>query len=285
MESLKEKTAKGLFWGGMNNGIQQLVGLVFGIILARLLSDSDYGMMAMISVFSLIATELQSSGFKTALANLKDPQPEDYNSVFWFNIIAGTSIYIILFFSAPLIAGFYHTPALIPLCRYAFLGFVFSSFGCAQSARLFKNLMARQQAQAGMIAVLLSSTIGVIMAWQGFSYWALATQTNVYVLTCTLLYWHYSDWRPNFRIDFGPVRRMFRFSCKILASAVLVHVNNNVLNILLGRFFGTSSAGNYNQAYQWNFKCFSLIQGMVQQVAQPVLVEVMSDIFMAVSVA
>ena len=277
MESLKEKTAKGLFWGGMNNGIQQLVGLVFGIILARLLSDSDYGMMAMISVFSLIATELQSSGFKTALANLKDPQPEDYNSVFWFNIIVGTSIYIILFFSAPLIADFYHTPELIPLCRYAFLGFVFSSFGCAQSARLFKNIMAKQQAQTGMIAVLLSSTIGVIMAWQGFSYWALATQTNVYVLTCTLLYWHYSDWRPNFKIDFGPVRKMFRFSCKILASAILVHINNNVLNILLGRFFGTSSAGNYNQAYQWNFKCFSLIQGMIQQVAQPVLVEIRDD--------
>lgn len=277
MESLKEKTVKGLFWGGMNNGIQQFVGMVFGFILARLLSSSDYGMMAMISIFSLIAIELQSSGFKTALANLKDPRPEDFNSVFWFNIIVGTTIYITLFFSAPLIADFYRTPELIPLCRYAFLGFVFSSFGCAQSARLFKNLMAKQQAQTGMIAVLLSSIVGVIMAWQGFSYWALATQTNVYVLTCTLMYWYFSDWRPTLKIDFGPVRRMFRFSCKILASSILVHINNNVLNILLGRFFGTSTAGNYNQAYQWNFKGFSLIQGMIQQVAQPVLVAIGDD--------
>ncbi len=277
MDSLKEKTAKGLFWGGMNNGIQQLVGMLFGFILARLLSSSDYGMMAMISIFSLIATELQSSGFKTALANLKNPRPEDYNSVFWFNIIVGTSIYIILFFCAPLIAEFYNTPELVPLCRYAFLGFVFSSFGCAQSAHLFKNFMVKQQAQTGMTAVLLSSMVGVIMAWNGFSYWALATQTNVYVLTCTLMYWYFSDWRPVFKIDFGPVRKMFRFSCKILASSVLVHVNNNVLNILLGKFFGTSTAGNYNQAYQWNFKGFSLIQGMIQQVAQPVLVEVGDD--------
>ena len=277
MESLKEKTAKGLFWGGMNNGIQQLVGLVFGIILARLLSPSDYGMMAMISVFSLIATELQSSGFKTALANLKDPRPEDYNSVFWFNIIVGISIYVILFFSAPLIADYYHTPALIPLCRYAFLGFVFSSFGCAQSARLFKNIMAKQQAKTGMIAVLFSSTVGAVMAYNGFSYWALATQTNVYIATCTLLYWHYSDWRPNFKIDFTPVKHMFKFSCKILASAILGHINNNVLNILLGHYFTTKDAGNYNQAYQWNFKCFSLIQGMIQQVAQPVLVAIRDD--------
>ena len=115
METLKEKTAKGLFWGGMNNGVQQVVGVVFGILLARLLNEGDYGMMAMISVFSLVATALQNSGFVTALANLKSPRDEDYNSVFWFNIIVGCSLYIILFLFAPLIARFYHTPELTPL--------------------------------------------------------------------------------------------------------------------------------------------------------------------------
>ena len=103
MESLKEKTAKGLFWGGMNNGMQQLLGLVFGIILGRLLSPSDYGLIAMITIFSLIATALQNSGFSTALVNEKEPKDSDYNSVFWFNILMGGSIYIILFFSPPLL--------------------------------------------------------------------------------------------------------------------------------------------------------------------------------------
>ena len=158
-ETLKEKTARGLFWGGMNNGVQQLIGLAVGIVLGRLLSPHDYGMIAMITIFSVVATELQSSGFKTALTNLPHPRHEDYNSVFWFNIVVGAAIYAVLFFSAPLIAAYYHTPELVPLCRYAFLGFVFSSFGLAQSAYLFKNLL--------------------IMAWQGYAYWSIATQTNV----------------------------------------------------------------------------------------------------------
>ena len=92
----------------MNNMVQQLVGLVFGIILGRLLSPEDYGMMAMISIFSLIATTLQNSGFTTALSNIKNPLPRDYNAVFWFNIIVGISLYLLLFFSAPLIGDYYH---------------------------------------------------------------------------------------------------------------------------------------------------------------------------------
>ena len=276
-ESLKEKTAKGLFWGGMNNSVQQLLGLLFGIILGRILSPTDYGMIAMISVFSLIATELQTGGFKTALTNLDNPSPNDYNAVFWFNILMGCGLYVILFFCAPLIATYYHTPELIPLCRYAFLGFVFSSFGAAQSAYLFKNLRAKQQAKAGMTAVLLSSTIGVTMAWKGYSYWALATQTNIYVLTCTLLYWHYSPWRPSWHVDFTPIKRMFRFSSKILVSGILTCINNSVLNILLGRYYSAQATGYYNQAYQWNTKCYYMLQGMLTQVSQPVMVSIRDD--------
>lgn len=272
MESLKEKTAKGMFWGGIGNGGQQVLGLVFGIVLGRILSPDDYGMIAMITIFSLIANELQNSGFKAALANLKQPTDNDYNSVFWFNILMSATLYTILFFCAPLIAAFYHKPELVPLCRYAFVGFVLSSLGTAQAAWLFKNLRTRQQAKTGLIAVTTSCIVGTVMALSGFSYWSLATQNIVFIGINTLLLWHYSPWRPSLRVDFGPVRRMFRFSCKILASGILTHVNTNVLNILLGRYFSVSDTGFYNQAYQWNFKCYNLIQGMNQMVAQPVFV-------------
>ena len=141
-ETLKEKTAKGLFWGGLNSLIQQVIGVIFAIILGRLLDNADFGMMAMISVFSLIATTLQNSGFPTALANMKEPHDNDYNSVFWFNIIVGFSAYTVLFFCAPLIADYYNEPRLIPLCRYAFLSILIASFGTAQNAFLFKNLRA-----------------------------------------------------------------------------------------------------------------------------------------------
>ena len=270
---MKEKTAQGLLWGGLNSGIQQLVGLAFGIVLGRLLAPSDYGMMAMISIFSLVATALQDSGFRTALTNIEHPKHEDYNSVFWFNIIMASSLYVILFLAAPLIGEYYHTPRVVPLCRYAFLSIVIASFGTAQSAYLFKHLRAKQQAEAGALAVILSSMTGVGMAFAGMAYWSLATQGLVYVGINTLLQWHFSPWRPSIHgITFAPVRRMFRFSCKILATTIMTHVNNNVLNILLGHYFTPRDTGNYNQAYQWNTKCYSLVQSMVAQVAQPVLV-------------
>ena len=262
-----------MLWGGLNSGIQQLVGLAFGIVLGRLLSPSDYGMMAMISIFSLVATALQDSGFRTALTNIEHPKHEDYNSVFWFNIIMASSLYVILFLAAPLIGEYYHTPRVVPLCRYAFLSIVIASLGTAQSAYLFKHLRAKQQAEAGALAVILSSLTGVGMAFAGMAYWSLATQGLVYVGINTLLQWHFSPWRPSIHgITFAPVHRMFRFSCKILATTIMTHVNNNVLNILLGHYFTPRDTGNYNQAYQWNTKCYSLVQSMVAQVAQPVLV-------------
>lgn len=164
METLKQKTARGLFWGGMNTMVQQVIGLLFGIILGRLLAPSDYGMMAIISVFSLVAVVLQDSGFKVALANEKAPTHADYNAVFWFNILMGIALYAALFLSAPLIGRWYNTPQVVLLCRYAFLSIVVASMGTAQSAWLFKNLRAKQIAKASMAAITLSGCAGAAMA-------------------------------------------------------------------------------------------------------------------------
>ena len=275
MESLKDKTARGLFWGGMNNGVQQLLGLAFGIILGRLLDPSDYGMTAMLAVFSVIANELQSSGFKTGLINLREPRHEDYNAVFWFNIVAGALIYAVLFLAAPLIARFYGNPALIPLSRYVFLGFVFSSFGMAQSAYLTKQMQIKQIAKCGMTATLTSSLVSVAMAAMGFGYWALATQYLMYIAVNTLLLWCFSAWRPTLSpltSHLSPLKRLFPFSFRIMLSAIFTQLNANIMNLLLGRFYGEANTGHYNQAYQWSSKCFLLVGNMLKQVDQTVLV-------------
>ena len=288
-DSLKDKTAKGLFWGGMNNGVQQLLGLAFGIILGRLLDPSDYGMTAMLAVFSVIANELQSSGFKTGLINLKAPTHNDYNAVFWFNILAGAAIYVVLWFCAPLIADYYHQPKLIPLSRYVFLGFVFSSFGMAQSAYLTKQMQIKQIAQCGMTATLSSSIVSVVLAALGFGYWALATQYLMYIAVNTLLLWFFSPWRPSYflprqasraRVRFKdfrfsilePLKRLFPFSFRIMLSAIFTQLNNNIMNLLLGRYYGETNTGHYNQAYQWSSKCFLLVGNMLKQIDQTVLV-------------
>ena len=99
--SLKEKTAKGLFWGGISNFIQQMIGMVFGVAIARILSPDDYGLVAMLAIFAAVANTFMDSGFTTALVNRKTFEHEDYNAVFWFNVFIAVGIYVILFLAAP----------------------------------------------------------------------------------------------------------------------------------------------------------------------------------------
>ena len=180
-QSLKEKTAKGLFWGGFSNGIQQLLNLLFGIFLARLLTPSDYGMVGMLAIFSLIASSIQESGFTAALVNKKEVTHNDYNAVFWFNAAISLSLYLLLFLCAPLIADFYDTPELTPLARYSFIGFFIASLGISHSAYLLRNLMVKQRALSSVIGLTVSGITGVTLAYFGFSYWGIATQSIVYV--------------------------------------------------------------------------------------------------------
>src|SRR5574344_1964666 len=276
-ENLKDKTAKGLLWGGLSNGIQQLLNLFFGIFLARILSADDYGMVGMLTIFVLVANALQESGFTSALANKKDISHTDYNAVFWFSILMGTSMYVILFFCAPLIADFYHKPELIPLARFMFLGFLISSTGIAHNAVLFRNLMVKQKAMAQIIALVVSGSIGVWMAMEGMAYWGLAVKNVIYITTVTVCYWIFSPWRPTLHLNLQPLKGMIAFSSKILITNIFTQVNNNIFSVLLGKFYTTSIVGYYTQANKWNYMGHSLISGMVNGVAQPVLLSVSDD--------
>lgn len=276
-ESLKDKTAKGIFWGGMSNSLQQLLNLVFGIFLGRLLTPSDYGMVGMLTIFSLIAGSLQESGFTAALANKKEVTHKDYNAVFWFSILVSGFLYACLFFAAPLIAGFYHTPALVPLARYSFLGFFISSFGTAHFAKLFREMKVKQRTIATFTALCLSGIIGITLAFLGFSYWGIATQNLCYILITTSFFWYFSKWRPSFQLDFSPIREMFGFSFKLLATNIFNHINNNVFSVVLGKFYDEKAVGFYNQGNKWNTMGHNLITGMINSVAQPVLAQVKDD--------
>ena len=235
--TLKEKTARGLVWGAVNNGAQQLLNLLFGIVLARLLDDTDYGMVGMLTIFTAVAGTLQESGFTAALANRRQVKHEDYNAVFWFSALMGAGLYIVLFCCAPLIARFYGDDRLIPLARYVFLGFLIASTGTAHHAYLFRNLMVKQKAEAQIPALILSGMAGVAMAYAGMSYWGIATQTLVYITVTNVFYWRLSAWRPTWHWDFRPLKEMFGFSSKLLVTNLFTQVSNNLLSALLGRFF------------------------------------------------
>lgn len=261
----------------VNNGTAQLLGAVFGIMLLNRLVPEDYGKIAMLMVFTNIANALQTSGFRQALCNLRAPAHRDYNAVFWFNIGMSALIYLVLFFSAPLIARFYNSPDLLWLSRYLFLGFFISSFGIVQRTYLFIHLMNKQTAIIGIVALIISGTVGVIMAGMGFAAWGLATQQILFILVVVIMNWYYSPWHPSWEFDLRPAWKMFGFSSKLLIQDLFNNLNAHAFGVLLGKFYGDHSAGVYSNARKWDDMGINTIYGMVQDVAQPVLTRVRNE--------
>lgn len=276
-ETLKKKTAKGLFWGALNNGTMQLLNIVIGIFLARLLSLADYGLVGMLAVFTAIAGALQESGFTAALANMDHPTDNDYNSVFWFSAFMGWISYTVLFFSAPLIAGFFHHSELIDLSRFIFASLLFSSLGTTPAAYLFKNMMVRETALLRITCLFVSGVVGIILALRGYAYWSLAWQQVLYISLTSLWRFFIIPWRPSIHIDFTPVRKMFSFSYKILVTTIVNTISQNILTFIFGRLYSAKAVGNFSQAFKWDTMASTFVSGTVSQVAQPVLVEVNND--------
>lgn len=276
-KNLKETTAKGLLWGTLSNGAQQVLTLVFGIWLARMLSTADYGMVGQLTIFSLIASTIQESGFTAALVNRPTIDHRDYNAVFWFSLPASLLLYTLLFFAAPLIAEYYRDARLIPLSRYLFLSFIISSMSIAPSAMLLKQMKVREKTLSNLTAMIVSGVVGITLAYHHFEYWGIATQTLVYVSVNTALYWWFARWHPTFHWDFAPVRQMIGFSSRLLITNLVSHVNNNFFSLILGRVYNAQMVGNYTQANKWNFMGHSVVTGIVNGVAQPLFVETQGD--------
>ncbi len=277
MDTLKEKTAKGLVWGMFNNGTTQLLNFVIGIFLLRLLTPSDYGIVGVLSIFTAIAGNLQSSGFSQALTNMKRPEARDYNAVFWFNVLVSIAIYAVLFFCAPLIAAYFRQPVLVGVSRFVFLAFVISSFGIAHSAYMFKNLMVKEIAIIGCVALIVSGAVGVALAFSGKAYWSLAWQQVIYIAVVNLGRYYFTPWRPSLHVDFSPIKRMFGFSVKILITSIINTLSANILTFIFGRLFPMKTVGVFTQANKWNTMANSFISGTVAQVAQPVLAQISDD--------
>ena len=233
MDNLKDKTAKGFAWGALNSGATQLLNAIFGIFLARILGEDDYGIIGLLTIFGSVAAALQDSGFVTALTNKKDATHRDYNSVFWFNIGVGAMLYVILFLCAPLIADFYEEPLLVDVSRYYFIAIFVASFSIVPRAILFRQLKQKELAIMGLASLVISGTVGIVMAVNDMAYWGLATQLLTFNLCVVIFSWGLSHWRPTFDITFQPVREMFGFSSKMLLTNIFNQINNNIFTVVL----------------------------------------------------
>ncbi|MBO4557839.1 MAG: lipopolysaccharide biosynthesis protein [Bacteroidales bacterium] len=275
--NLKTKTAKGLFWGGMNNGLQQLIGVVVGLVLLSRLSPDDYGIVGMLAIFTAIATTMQEGGFKAALINRGEIRAEDHNSVFWFTIAVSACLYLILFFLAEPIARFYNQPELVKVARLLFLSFFFVSCSISSDAYLLRKMMIRQRAAMDISGALIAGIVAVVMAIKGFGYWALVAHSVVQSFVTSLLKVLFTPWKPNFKICFKPVWEMFPFGFRLVAASFVTQIQNNIFSVILGRAYSKTEVGVYTQGSKWANMANQVFSGMVTSVGQPVLAVARDD--------
>lgn len=274
---LKQKTAKGLFWGGFSNSLQQFLAMGFGIVAARLLSDSDYGLMAMLGIFNAFAAIIINGGFSIALTNKQNVTKEDYNAVFWFSFLTGCALSVILFFSAPLIAWWFNEPALTALSRVYFLCIPVGSLGVVPATILFKQLKIKQQAIIDITSLIISGIVGIIIIVNGGKYWGLAIQGLVCGSLYSLIRLIIVPWKPSLKIDFTPLKAFLSFSIKIFLTSIFQQINTYIFSLILGKYFGKNILGQFDRGQSWVVKGNALIAGMINYVTQPVLAQLNDD--------
>jgi O-antigen/teichoic acid export membrane protein len=273
----KEAAISGIGW----NVVSRLgrVGLQFiiGVILSRLLSPADFGLVAMITVFTGFATIFMDLGFGSALIQKQDTRPEHYDSVFWLNMAAGLLLMGLFAAVAPLLAWLYDQPLLTPLTLFISTNFLITAFSSVQITLLQKQLHFSRLAYAELAALIISGVIAIAMALTGFGVWSLAVQTVLLSLLTVIFVWMKSGWRPSWRFSREAVRELIAFSSNLLGFNSLNYWLRNGDNFLVGRFLGTAELGIYSRAYSLMLLPLSIVSRTVGQVMFPAFSSIQSD--------
>lgn len=276
-ESLKQATTKGLFWSSVERFSNQGVQFVFSIILARLLSPSDFGIIAMITIFFAVAQSFVDSGFSNALVRKTDRREEDLSTCFYFNIAVGLAAYIVLFLIAPFVATFYNQPILSPIIRITGLGVVLNSLCVVQQALFTIKIDFKSQAKVTLSATLISGIVGVIFAYRGYGVWALVWQGVASSIVRMGLLWLMSKWYPKTGFSKSSFDYLFGYGSKLLASGLLDTIYNNIYPIVIGKFYTPAQLGNYSRALSFAQLPSSNITSILQRVTFPVLSTIQDD--------
>lgn len=245
--------------------------------MARLLTPADYGLVGMLAIFIAVSQSLIDSGFSQALIRKQDRSEIDNSTVFYFNIVVGIILYIILYLCAPLIAKFYSEPKLVPITRLIGLNIIFNSLAVVQRALLTIRLDFKTQAKASLIGAIVSGIIGIIMAYTGFGVWAIVTQQIFNLALVTLFLWLLSHWKPILIYSWDSFRELFSFGSKLLGAGLLDTLYRNLYLIVIGKIFRASDLGYYTRAHQFSDFASSNVTSILQRVSYPVLCTIQND--------
>jgi len=272
--SLKNSAISGAKWNATLNFGRYFISFFLSIILARMLEPSEFGLLGMLTILTSVAMVFINSGLSIAIIRTKDTTPEDYTTVFYFNIMVSTCFYILFFFLAPIIANFYDEPKLIPLTRVITLVFFLNSFGLIQYAIMMKEMNFKRQALCSLSGLAVAAVISGIMAFTGFGVYSIVGQAISQAFVTNLMLWITSKWRPSGGFRKSSFLKLWSFGSKILATNIIEQLVNNIDNILIGKVFSANQLGFYVRAKSSRQLPQQIFTGILQTTSFPVLTKV-----------
>jgi O-antigen/teichoic acid export membrane protein len=275
---LKTLTARSVKWNVIDKVSQQILYAVTGIVLARLLSQEDFGLIGAVLVFQAFASLFVDSGFSYALIQRKAPTRLDYSTVLWFNLAVACGIYVILFFCAPFIADcFQGDQRLIPISRVMFLSFILNATAIVQTNRLMKKMDVKMVAVSNSVGLIVGAVVGIWLAVAGYGAWAIVWQTLALNFTKSLVLWLTSGWYPLMRFSMSSLRSFFTVGSGMMASSFLNVLFQNIYSFFIGNRVGLASLGYYTQADKWSKMGISSLSQVLTSSFLPALSEVQDD--------
>lgn len=276
-ESLKHKTVKGVGWSFVDNIANQGITFLVGLVLARILTPAEYGVMAMVTIFIAISNSIVDSGFSNALIRKIKIERIDYNTVFYFNLVVSLFLYLVLFLCAPAISIFFKEPLLVDVMRVIGWILVINALAIIPRTILVRKVDFKTQTKVSLIASLSSGAIGICMALTGWGVWSLVGQQLSRQLLNTLFLWFFCRWRPLWEFSIQSFKELFGFGSKLMLSGLLTTIYNDIYSLVIGRCYSAADLGQYTRASQFNTIFSSNLTTVVQRVSYPVLSSIQNE--------
>lgn len=275
--SLRQKTLSGLSWSVVSQIGRQGLTFVIGIILARLLSPEEFGLIAMVTVFTGFATLFADFGLGAAIIQEKEVNNTQLSSIFWINVIAGITLTMVFILASKQIGIFYNRELLVPITKLVAFNFTISSIGIVHRALFSKEIDFKSLAKIEIVSILAGGISAVTLALLNFGVWSLVYQSLITSAVSTIGVWLFNSWRPSFAYNFQEVRKLLSFSINLLGERTINYWVRNTDNLLIGKVLGSSSLGLYSKAY--NLMLFPLrnISGVITRVMFPSMAAIKED--------
>ena len=276
-QSLTDKTVKGVGWNSVDRIANYGIGFIVGIVLARLLSPEEYGLIGIIGIFAAIFNIILDSGLSIALIRKDGVTNDDYCTVFWTNLVLSFILTATLFLSAPLISGFFKRPELVPYIHVMSFILVINALSITQQALLTKRIDFKTQTKISLIAHTLSGVIGIAMAYWGFGVWALIAQQMSSRLFTTLFLWVFNKWWPSLVFSWNSFKELFGFSWKLLVAQIISTSFHQLYQAVIGKVYNPDTLGQYTRAQQYGQLVSSSVGDVVMKVSLPVMSSIQNE--------